>query len=284
MKFAVTGGTGTFGRAFVPRVLSLGSERVVALARHEKEMFELENLVGKHPNFRPFIGDVRDAERLEMAFQGIDTVIHAAALKRIEQCERDPIEAVRTNVGGTINTVIAAMRAGVGRCVLLSTDKAVAPVNLYGATKLTAERVFVAANHIVGGRCKFAIARYGNIFGSRGSVIPVWREQLKRGERITVTAPDATRYFMTINNAVDLVLTLVESMQGGEIALPNLCGYRLGDLAEAFLADSPHERFRMRVTHLPSYEKLHETLDGQTDSSQNGLLTIAELREEIAKL
>jgi FlaA1/EpsC-like NDP-sugar epimerase len=258
--------------------LQQGSERVVALARHEKEMFELEALIGPHPNFRPFIGDVRDPQRLEMAMYNVDTVIHAAAMKRIEQCERDPIEAVKNNVDGSISTIISALRSGVTRCVLLSTDKAIAPVNLYGATKLCAERAFIAANNITGGRCAYSVARYGNIAGSRGSVIPIWRQRVRSGLPITITDPDATRYFMRIVDAVELVTGLVATMKGGETAIPVLRAYRLGDLATALGVTN------RQIVGLPKWEKRHETMDGITDSSDADRMSITELRQELENL
>jgi UDP-N-acetylglucosamine 4,6-dehydratase len=278
LRFLVTGGTGSFGRVFIPIVLRQNSERVVALARHEKEMHDLEQLVGGHPNFRAYLGDVRDPDRLEMAMQDIDTVIHGAALKRIEQCERDPIEAIKTNVSGSVNVITAALRTHVNRAVLLSTDKASGPINLYGATKLCAERAFIAANNLAAGRCKFSVARYGNIAGSRGSVIPIWREKIAAGLPITVRGPDCTRYFMHIHESVELVLQLVVNMKGGEIALPKLRAYRLGDLAIAMGAKA------IEVVELPAYEKPHETLDGITDSSMVERMSIDELEMELSKL
>jgi UDP-N-acetylglucosamine 4,6-dehydratase/5-epimerase len=271
MKFLVTGGTGTFGRAFLSYVIDHGAERAVALGRHEAEMAQLESLLGHHSALRCFLGDVRDAGRLEMAMHNVDTVVHAAALKRIEQCERDPIEAVKTNIGGTTNVVDAALRAGVSKVVLLSTDKAVDPINLYGATKLTAERLILAANNISGGRCAFSVARYGNIWGSRGSVVHQWRRQIAEGNPIIVTDRNATRYFMLPIHAVHLVTGLIRRMKGGEIELPKLRAYQLNDLIVAM------RPVAVKLSGLPNWEKLHETMDGFTDSGQAERMTVEEL-------
>jgi len=280
MRVLVTGGSGTFGTAFLERVLKDGAERAVALSRHEVEMAALQARLGHHVGFRRYLGDVRDADRLEMAFQGCETVVHAAALKRIEQCELDPIEAVETNVNGSKNVINAALRAGVSRCILLSTDKAVNPVNLYGATKLTAERLFVAANNIAGGRCKFCVARYGNIWGSRGSVVHQWRAALASGLPVKLTDGEATRYFMRPVEAVDLVLGLITNGSPGEIRIPELRAYRLGDLVLA--ASVPFKRIER--TGLPPHEKMHETLDGWTDSSEAERMTVDDLIRELDAL
>jgi UDP-N-acetylglucosamine 4,6-dehydratase/5-epimerase len=280
-RILITGGTGTFGLAFARHCLAAGATRVVIYARHEKEMFDAEMTLSPADTLgalRPIIGDVRDLDRLEMAMRDVDIVVHAAALKRIEQCERDPLEAVATNVVGSANVVKAALRTHVQKAVLLSTDKAVHPVNLYGATKLTAERLFLAANNLSGGRCSFSVARYGNIWGSRGSVVHVWRERIAAGKRATITHPDATRYFMRRDEAVKLVNDLITMMRGGETALPVLPAYALCDLAEAMGITA------WDGTGLPQWEKPHETLDGVTDSSAARRMSVTELRAALREI
>lgn len=280
-KFLITGGTGTFGKACARHLLETGADRVVLLARHEAEMAAAEAELAKYSSkLRPFIGDVRDRDRLEMAFRGCEVVIHAAALKRIEQCERDPIEAVKTNVLGTKNVIEAALQCELRQCILLSTDKAVAPVNLYGATKLAAERLWIAANNLAAGRCTFAVARYGNIFASRGSVVPRWRQLVAENRPLRISDPRSTRYFMRIADAVALVEGLLTHRIPGEIKIPSLAAYQLSDLAEAIAGrDYPTIEVGM-----PEWEKLHETMDGITDSSQARRMTVDELRYEVMRL
>jgi UDP-N-acetylglucosamine 4,6-dehydratase len=225
---------------------------------------------GRNDKLRYFIGDVRDAGRLEMAMRGIDYVIHAAALKRIEAVEADPIEAVKTNIEGSVNVIEASLKAGVKKAIIVSTDKAVAPVNFYGSTKLCAERLFMAANNLSGGRCNFAYIRYGNVWASRGSVVEVWRRLKERGEPCPMTDPEATRFFITQDLAVKLIIDLISTTRCLGL-VPILPAYRLGDLAEA-----------MGVRHysipLGSYEKLHESLDANQTSDKATRLTVDELR------
>lgn len=272
-SYLITGGTGTFARAFIKCILPT-AKRVVAYARHEKEMHEWEKELGSPPNARFYLGDVRDLGRLEMALEGIDTIIHTAALKRIEQCERDPFECKRTNIDGTENVIRAALRSGVTRAILLSTDKAVAPVNVYGASKQMAEALFLAANNISGGKCAFGVVRYGNIWGSRGSVVPTWIDDLALGKTIKITDPECTRFYMTLNQAVDLVLDTLATMKGGELVIPSLPAYRLGDLALAMGVKA------MKVTGLNGYEKRHETM-GTVSSDNVRRMTMDELREAL---
>ncbi len=273
----VTGGTGTFARHFIRKVLPT-VERVVAYARHEKEMHDLERELGSPHNARFYLGDVRDADRLEMAMAGIDTVVHTAALKRVEQCERDPFEAKRTNVDGTENVIHAALRTNVTKAILLSTDKAMAPLNVYGASKQMAEALFLAANNIAAGRCAFSVVRYGNVWGSRGSVAPTWREAIRRDELIKITDPECTRFYMTLQTAVDLVLNTLSTMKGGELVIPDLPAYRLSDLAYAMGARA------MEVTGLPKWEKLHESMSEHRRSDNARRMTIKELQEAIHEL
>lgn len=273
----ITGGTGSFARAFIPMALKQGARRIVALGRHELEMARLESEFGHHDQMRFYLGDVRDQERLVMAMRNIDIVVHAAALKRIEQCERDPFEAVHTNVYGSENVIKACLKTGVSRCLLLSTDKAVAPINLYGATKLTAERLFLAANGPAAGNCTFGVVRYGNIWGSRGSVARLWIEARDRDLPLMVTKPTATRFFMKIEEAVDLVLRTLVVMQDGPtpVVVPDLMAYLIGDLIQAFEYDN------VIVTGLPPYEKLHETMDDVVFSNAVDRLSVHDLKKEI---
>jgi UDP-N-acetylglucosamine 4,6-dehydratase len=276
----VTGGSGTFGTAFVKRLLK-GSDysRIVILSRGEHRQAAMRAEVrDPEGRVRWLIGDVRDFRRLCRAFSGIDVVVHAAALKRIEVCEYDPIEVVRTNVLGAVNVIEAALEKGVGKVVALSTDKCVDPINAYGASKLLAEKLFIAANNMRGAcGTVFALARYGNIAGSQGSVIPKWRELLEHTDTVPVTDPDATRFWMTAEEAVQLVLDTIETMEGGEVNIPTLPAYRLGDLAEAMGA-------RMDVRGLPFFEKQHELMDRGNSSDAARRMTVNELRERLAAL
>jgi len=224
---------------------------------------------------RWFIGDIRDRWRLRRALEGVDVVVHAAALKRVEVGEYDPSEMVRTNVEGALNLIEAATDAGVGRVVALSTDKAAAPVNCYGATKLVMEKLLLAANNARGSHGpRFSLCRYGNVWGSTGSVVPTWLALVERGEdTVPVTHPEATRVYMTKAEAVALVWDTIDTMQGGELRIPDLPAYRLADLAEAM-------GVRTRIVGLPGHEKLHETMGGP-DSSQARRMTVAELREAL---
>lgn len=271
-----TGGTGTFGRAFARYCLAAGVKRFVCYSRDELKQYEMSRQIDGDA-MRYFIGDVRDVERLEMAMHNIDVVVHAAAMKRIEVVERDPLEAIKTNVIGSANVILAALRTNVKRAIVLSTDKACDPVNLYGATKMAAERTFVAANNLSAGRCRFAVVRYGNVAGSRGSVIPIWRDIIAAGGEIKITDPWATRFWMTIDDAVLLVVETLDEMKGGEVIMPTLPAYQLGDLAEALGAKS------MKIIGLPAYEKRHESL-GELTSDKARRMSVEEIREKLKGL
>ena len=249
----ITGGTGSFGKAFVRRLLGepITPERICVLSRDEFKQNVMRQEFGNDPRLRFFLGDVRDRDRLYRAFTDIEVVVHAAALKQVPAGEYDPEEFVKTNVYGSANVLNAAMDAGVKKVLLLSTDKACAPCTLYGATKLAAERLFVAFNSMRGPIC--SATRYGNVADSRGSVIPLWREQAARGEVLNVTDLEATRFYMTQDRAVDLVLTALDGMSGGEIFVPVLRSYRLAELAAVFGA--PYT-----VVGLRGAEKLHESM------------------------
>ena len=264
----VTGGTGSFGRKFTEIMLrDYHPRRLVIFSRDELKQHEMRESGFDHPSLRYFIGDVRDVERLKRALSGITVVIHAAALKQVPACEYNPFEAIQTNIMGGRNVIDAAIDVGVGRILALSTDKAVNPINLYGATKLCAEKMFVQANAYAGAqRTRFSCARYGNVVGSRGSVIPIFLEQRKRG-KITITDPRMTRFWLTLDHGVKFVIQCVEQMHGGEIFVPKIPSMRLLDLAETIAPGCEVETIGIRAG-----EKLHEVLVSD-DESRNTLET-----------
>ncbi len=251
----VTGGTGSFGSRFVERMVSTyHPRRLVVFSRDELKQSQLAARV-KDPSLRFFIGDVRDRDRLQRAMHGVDVVIHAAALKQVPACEYNPFEAVKTNVLGANNVIEAAIDQGVERVVALSTDKAVNPVNVYGATKLCAEKMFVQGNSYAGGlKTRMAVVRYGNVVGSRGSVIPIFLDQRDGGE-LTITDERMTRFWLTLDEGVDFVVRAIERMQGGEIFVPKIPSMRVIDLARAIAPDAA-----LRVVGVRPGEKLHEVL------------------------
>lgn len=253
LSILVTGGTGSFGQAFVRRALADGAARVAVLSRDEQKQDAMAREM-RHDALRFFIGDVRDRDRLEMAMRGVDVVVHAAALKIVPILEYNPFEAVRTNVLGAQNVIEAAIDCGVKRVVALSTDKACAPVNLYGGTKLVSEKLFAAANAYAAGQTTFAVARYGNVTGSRGSVIPAWLDMLRGGlDTVPVTNPFCTRFWLALDEAVDLVCWAIGNAAGGETIVPDMAAYQVKDLVEALGA-------RMRVGGLRPGEKMHESI------------------------
>lgn len=267
----VTGGTGSFGRAFIRRLLDGDEiERVVVFSRGEHAQADMAGSIGD-PRVRYFIGDVRDRARLRRAFDGVDTVVHAAALKRIEVGQYNPTEMVKTNVLGGMNVVEAAIDAGVDKVVMLSTDKAWQPISPYGQSKALAESIFLNAYSSL---TRFAVTRYGNVWGSKGSVVPKWEDILRTAKAVPVTDPDATRFYMTMDEAVDLVLHTIETMKGGELNIPTLPAYRLGDLAEAMGA-------KMEVVGLPEWEKKHEGMCEGRTSDLAPRMTVAELRAKL---
>jgi len=277
-RILVTGGSGSFGTAFVHEALKHGATRVCVFSRGEHRQAAMREEFGNDERLRWFIGDVRDRTRLTRAMEGIDLVVHAAALKRIEVAEYCPIEAVKTNVVGAMNIIESAQDAGVPRVVALSTDKACSPINAYGASKLLMEKMMLAANNTVGEYGPiFAVTRYGNVAGSIGSVIPTWREQMAKGGIITITDPNATRFWMTMNEAVDLVMQTAETMLGGEFVVPELPAYRLGDLLEAMGT----EGFEHHLIGLRPGEKMHESMIEGKTSAQTRRMTVDELREAL---
>jgi UDP-N-acetylglucosamine 4,6-dehydratase/5-epimerase len=252
----VTGGTGSFGKKFVEIMLrECHPKRLVIFSRDELKQHDMRAAGFDHPSLRYFIGDVRDAARLQRALAGVTVVVHAAALKQVPACEYNPFEAIQTNIMGGRNVIDAAIDQGVAITLALSTDKAVNPINLYGATKLCAEKMFVQANAYAGAKAtRFSCARYGNVVGSRGSVIPIFLEQRKRG-RITLTDPRMTRFWLTLEHGVRFVIRAIEQMHGGEIFVPKIPSMRLVDLAAAVAPGCVVEYIGIRPG-----EKLHEVL------------------------
>jgi UDP-N-acetylglucosamine 4,6-dehydratase len=266
----VTGGTGSFGRAFVKRLLADNSiERIAVLSRGEHAQADMAAELGHNDRVRYFIGDVRDRSRLHRAFADVSVVVHAAALKRIEVGAYNPYEMVQTNILGAQNVIEAAVDSGVEKVVALSSDKAWQPISPYGQSKALAESMF---RNTYQGRTKFAVTRYGNVWGSQGSVVPKWRKILETSDTVPVTDPDATRFFMWMDEAIDLVWNTVLVMRGGELNIPTLPAFRMGDLAEAMGA-------KTKVIGLPAWEKKHEGMcDGNT-SDRARRMTVQELRE-----
>lgn len=259
----ITGGTGSFGRQFVRLALQrYKPRRLVVYSRDELKQYEMQQELNA-PCMRYFIGDVRDAERLAQAMRGIDIVIHAAALKQVPAAEYNPMECVKTNVHGAQNVVSAAIANEVERVVALSTDKAANPINLYGATKLVSDKLFVAGNNLAGGhRTRFAVARYGNVVGSRGSVVPLFRGLLANGKReLPITDPRMTRFWITLEQGVAFVLKSLERMRGGETFVPKIPSARITDLAEAMAPGVP-----TTVVGIRPGEKLHEIMCPKDDA------------------
>jgi len=263
----VTGGTGSFGKKFVEVLLQeYHPRRLIVFSRDELKQHEMrlsgfdEDL---YPSLRYFIGDVRDADRLRRAMNDVDIAVHAAALKQISACEYNPIEAVMTNVMGARNVIEAALDMGVSKVMAVSTDKAVNPVNMYGATKLAAEKLFVQANVYSGtGPTRFSCVRYGNVLGSRGSVIPLFLEQRKNG-KVTVTDPHMTRFWITLERGARFVIRCVEQMQGGEVFVPKIPSMNIMDLVKAVAPDCEVEFIGIRPG-----EKLHEVLISEDEARQ----------------
>ena len=261
----ITGGTGSFGKAFVKTVLDAHprTRRLVIFSRDELKQYEMSQVFDPaiYPNLRYFIGDVRDYNRLKRALEGIDTVIHAAALKQVPAAEFNPSEFIKTNILGAQNLVDACLECNVKRVIALSTDKAAAPINLYGATKLCSDKLFTAANNIRGQRdIRFAVVRYGNVLGSRGSVVPFFLARRKTGI-LPITDPEMTRFNICLQQGVDMVLWALENAHGGEILVPKIPSYRITDLAQAIGPDCEHP-----VVGIRPGEKLHEEMITASDS------------------
>ena len=261
----ITGGTGSFGKAFVRTVLDHCPKikRLVVYSRDELKQFEMAQEFPAHqyPALRFFIGDVRDKERLYRAMEGIDTVVHAAALKQVPAAEYNPFEFIKTNILGAQNVIDACLDHDVRRVVALSTDKAAAPINLYGATKLCSDKLFIAANNFKGTRdLRFSVVRYGNVMGSRGSVFPFFREKAKSGV-IPITHPDMTRFNISLHDGVEMVLWALEKALGGEIFVPKIPSYRITDVAKAIAPDC-----KIEIVGIRPGEKIHEEMITISDS------------------
>ena len=260
----VTGGTGSFGRKFIETVLRKHSpRRLIVFSRDELKQYEMQQLFpqSEHPNLRYFIGDVRDKDRLYRAFDGVDVVVHAAALKQVPAAEYNPMEAIKTNVIGAANIIDAAIDCGVSRVLALSTDKAANPINLYGATKLCSDKLFVAGNNYSGGHAtRFSVVRYGNVIGSRGSVIPFFLQCRETGV-LPITDERMTRFWITLEQGVEFVLRSLDRMHGGEVFVPKIPSMRIMDLARAIAPDA-----ELQVVGIRPGEKLHEVMIPEDDA------------------
>jgi UDP-N-acetylglucosamine 4,6-dehydratase len=261
----VTGGTGSFGKKFVQTILDQFPDikRLIIYSRDELKQFEMSQAFphSKYKAIRYFIGDVRDAERMRRACEGVDIIVHAAALKQVPAAEYNPMECIKTNIIGAENVINAALDCGVQKVVALSTDKAAAPISLYGATKLCSDKLFVAANNMKGSReLVFSVVRYGNVIGSRGSVVPFFLDKRKDGV-LPITHPDMTRFNISLEEGVDLVLHALDYAWGGEIFVPKIPSYKITDVAQAIAPDA-----RLDIVGIRPGEKLHEEMITETDS------------------
>ncbi len=262
-EILITGGTGSFGRKFARHLLERYTpRRVIIYSRDELKQYEMRHDFPEDC-MRFFIGDVRDRDRLEMAMRGVNFVVHAAALKQVPTAEYNPMECIRTNIGGAENVIHAALGAGIEKVMALSTDKAANPINLYGATKLASDKLFVAANNLVGDRpTRFSVVRYGNVVGSRGSVVPYFKSLIERhADFIPITDPRMTRFWISLKQGVDLVDRSFARMQGGEIFVPKIPSIRIKDLATAMAPGVPQKTVGIRPG-----EKLHEIMCPRDDS------------------
>lgn len=271
----ITGGTGAFGQAFTRYLLKhVEPTRIVIYSRNEFNQHLMAVALAQYESrLRFMIGDVRDRDRLRRALHDIDTVVHAAALKRIEVGHYNPIEMVKTNIGGAVNLIEATQDAGVKKVILLSSDKAFQPVSPYGLSKAMAESLFLAANNIRGWEGpSYSVCRYGNVWNSTGSVVPTWQRLISEHKQLTITDPECTRFYMKMDEAIDLVMKAYRTMRGGEIYVPNLPAYRLGDLMKAMNAKS------FVFSGLPAWEKMHESMAEGNSSDLARRMTIDELK------
>jgi len=251
----ITGGTGSFGKKFVKKALELGAKKIIIFSRDELKQYEMQKQFAGQKTLRFFIGDVRDKERLYRAFKDVDIVIHAAAMKHVDACEYNPFEAVKTNIHGAQNVIEAAIDCEVEKVIALSTDKACSPVNLYGATKLASDKLFVAANSYVGDKpTSFSVVRYGNVVGSRGSVVPYFNS-IKNSGVIPVTDERMTRFWITLEQGVQFVLDSLNRMFGGEVFIPKIPSMKVVDLAEAIAPNC-----KINIVGIRPGEKLHESM------------------------
>ena len=256
----VTGGTGSFGKRFIGTLLKLPCKKIIVFSRDELKQYDMAQQY-QDKRLRFFIGDVRDRDRLYRAFTGVDYVVHAAAIKQIPTAEYNPSECIKTNIYGADNIINAAIDAGVKKVIALSTDKAVYPINLYGATKLCAEKLFTAAN-VYSHTTRFSCVRYGNVVGSRGSVIPLFLKQKESGV-LTVTDENMTRFWLELDGAIDLVLTAIDEMKGGEVFVPKMPSMKLIDLARAICP-----KCEIKIIGIRPGEKLHETMIIDADAGR----------------
>ncbi len=265
----ITGGTGSLGKALINYLLKSSKVRRMAIySRDELKQHNLRNEIGEDERLRWFIGDIRDADRLRRALHNVDFVIHAAALKQVDTGEYNPMEFIKTNVLGSQNVIDASIEAGVKKVVALSTDKASSPINLYGATKLTADKLFVAANNYsYSYGTVFSVVRYGNVMGSRGSVIPYWKSLAEAGHALPITDLRMTRFWISLEQAVQFVIESLDIMRGGELYVPRIPSMRIVDLASAVAADAPLFEIGMRPG-----EKLHEEMISADDSRRTYLM------------
>ncbi|MEL7633405.1 MULTISPECIES: UDP-N-acetylglucosamine 4,6-dehydratase (inverting) [Sporomusa] len=253
----ITGGTGSFGKKFIEILLKkYNPKKIIVFSRDELKQFEMQQVFNQ-PCMRYFIGDVRDEYRLEQAMYGLDYVVHAAALKQVPAAEYNPMECIKTNVNGAQNVINAAIKCGVKKVIALSTDKAANPINLYGATKLCSDKLFTAANNLVGDRpTRFSVVRYGNVVGSRGSVVPFFKNLIKQGAtELPITDERMTRFWLKLEDGVEFVLKSFERMQGGEVFIPKIPSMRIMDLAEAIAPG-----VRTKIIGIRPGEKLHEIM------------------------
>lgn len=256
----ITGGTGSFGKKFIKRILQDDVKKVIVFSRDELKQYEMAQEF-TDSRMRFFIGDVRDKDRLHRAFNGVDIVIHAAAMKHVGACEYNPFEAIKTNINGAQNVIEAAIDRGVEKVIALSTDKAASPVNLYGATKLASDKLFVAANSYVGEKAtRFAVVRYGNVVGSRGSVVPFFKKVKETG-RVPITDPRMTRFWITLEQGVQFVLDNLERMRGGEVFVPKIPSMNVMDLAKAIAPEC-----EVDIVGIRPGEKLHEAMIMEDDA------------------
>jgi UDP-N-acetylglucosamine 4,6-dehydratase len=258
----VTGGTGSFGKKFIEIMLrEFSPAKIIVFSRDELKQHEMRVAGFDHPSMRYFIGDVRDIDRLRRAMHGVDTVIHAAALKQVPACEYNPMEAIKTNILGSSNVIEAALDSGVEKVLALSTDKAVSPINLYGATKLAAEKLFIQSNAYAGGMAtRFSCVRYGNVVGSRGSVVPIFLQQRQAG-KLTITDARMTRFWLTLEQGARFVIKCIEQMHGGEVFVPKIPSMKIIDLARAVAPQAELEEVGIRPG-----EKLHEALISEDEA------------------
>lgn len=259
----LTGGTGSFGKTFIRMTLErFNPKKLIVFSRDEMKQEDMEREYGGHPALRFFLGDVRDKERLKRACYGVDYIVHAAALKIVPTAEYNPFECIKTNVLGAMNVIDCAIDTGVKRVVALSTDKACNPINLYGATKLCSDKLFIAAGAYVGeGETRFSVVRYGNVMGSRGSVIPLFQKIAAQGGEIPITHPDMTRFMISLDQGVELVYTALAEASGGEIFVKKIPSMRVVDIAEAIAPGKP-----IKIVGMRPGEKLHEQMISVEDS------------------